>query len=226
MTGIDITEKNQLEQAILDASVRERLKIGQDLHDGLGQHLTGIALMSKALEQKLASTHAAEAADAAKIVKLANEAICKIREIARGLLPVLSGDDGLVGALQRCAADVEELSQIRCELVCADPVPIADLGTATHLFHIAQEAVNNALRHADPQRIVITVERNQSSANIAIEDDGAGIDASNDEGRGLGLRIMSYRAWIIGGSLEVLPGVNGGTVVRCRFPIGDRGTIA
>ncbi|MEO8578149.1 MAG: sensor histidine kinase, partial [Gemmatimonadales bacterium] len=222
-TGIDITERKQMEQAILDVSAREQRQIGQELHDGLGQHLTGIAFMSKVLEQKLSSARADEAADAAKIVRLVNEAINKTRELSRGLLPVVSNADGLMGALQRWAAEVEDLFQIQCEFVCPEPVLIPDVGMATHLFHIAQEAVNNALRHADPRRIVITVERTESSARISIEDDGTGMSAATADPPGLGLRIMSYRANIIGGSLDVHPGFGGGTVVRCRFPIADRG---
>ncbi|MEO5904560.1 MAG: PAS domain S-box protein [Gemmatimonadaceae bacterium] len=225
-TGIDITERKRMEEAILDVSAREQRQIGQDLHDGLGQHLTGIAFMSKVLQQKLSSGSAKnEAADAAKIVRLVNEAINKTRELSRGLLPVVSDADGLMGALKRWAAEVEDLFNIQCDFVCVEPVLIPDVGTATHLFHIAQEAVNNALRHAGSQRIVIMVERQEGFANLTIEDDGAGIRGSNAARPGLGLRIMSYRANIIGGSLEVIPGIAGGTVVRCRFPLADMGAV-
>lgn len=226
MTVLDITDRKQMEQAILDASARERRQIGQDLHDGLGQHLTGIAFMSKVLEQKLASSNAPEAADAAKIVRLVNEAISKTREFSTGLLQVVSDGDGLMRALQGFAASVEDAFLIRCEFICPEPVLIPDAGMATQLFQLAQEAVNNALRHGAPHRVVITVERNQSSASIAIGDDGSGISGSTADRPGLGLRIMSYRANIIGGSLDVLPGLNGGTMVRCQFPTGDRGATA
>ena len=107
-TGIDITERKQLEKAILDISAREQRRIGQDLHDGLGQHLTGIAFMAKVHEARLAEKHSPEAEDAAKIVKLVNEAIHKTRELARGLLPVVSDSQGLMSALQLWAAETEE----------------------------------------------------------------------------------------------------------------------
>ena len=223
-TGIDITERKRMEQAILDVSAREQRQIGQDLHDGLGQHLTGIAFMSKVLEQKLASRRSADdAAHAAKIVHLVNEAINKTRELARGLLPVVSDAVGLMGALRLWSAEVEDLFHVRCELVCPEPVLVNDVGVATHLYHIAQEAVNNALRHANPRHVVITLAQAIDIGTISIEDDGHGIPPAVGERPGLGLHIMSYRASMIGGSLDVHAGHAGGTVVRCRFPLPDVG---
>jgi PAS domain S-box-containing protein len=222
VTGIDITERKRMEQAILDVSAREQRKIGRDLHDGLGQHLTGIAFMSKVLEQKLSSrTAPEESADAAKIVQLVNEAINKTRELARGLLPVVSDADGLMGALKLWAAEVEDLFHVRCEFVCGEPVLVDDVAIATHLYHIAQESVNNALRHASPRHIVITVERKNELGTLSIEDDGIGMPAAPAKLPGLGRHIMSYRASMIGGSLEVTGGRFGGTAVRCRFPVKE-----
>ena len=226
-TGLDITERERMEQAVLDVSARVQRQIGRDLHDGLGQHLTGIAFLSKVLERKLSSGNAVEeAADAAKIVHLVNEAINKTRELSRGLLPVVSDADGLMDALTLWAGEVEDLFQIRCEFICPVPVLVSDVTMATHLYHIAQEAVNNALRHAYASRIAITLEQQNGFATIAIEDDGSGISHATDERKGLGLHIMSYRANMIGGVLEMHPGREGGTVVRCRFPVGDSGGLA
>ncbi len=149
-TGVDITESKRLEKAILEISAREQRRIGQDLHDGLGQHLTGIAFMSKVLEQKLADQSPREAADAAKIVKLVNEAIHKARELSRGLLPVVSDAGGLMSALEQLAAEVEDLFGISCRFECDQPVLIHDNDAAMHLYHIAQEAVNNAIKHGAP----------------------------------------------------------------------------
>ena len=154
-TGIDITERKHLEKAILDISAREQRRIGQDLHDGLGQHLTGIAFMAKVHEAKLAEQKRSETEDAAKIVKLVNEAIYKTRELARGLLPVVSDSQGLMSALQLWAAEVEDLFGISCRFQCDPPVLIHDYTMATHLYHIAQEAVNNAIKHGDPRKILI-----------------------------------------------------------------------
>ena len=113
-TGIDITERKHLEKTILEVSGREQRRIGQDLHDGLGQHLTGIAFMSKVQEQRLMEKSMPEAGDAAKIVTLVNEAIHKTRELARGLLPVVSDAQGLMSALQQWAGEVEDLFRVSC----------------------------------------------------------------------------------------------------------------
>ena len=116
----DITERKHLEKTILEISAREQRRIGQDLHDGLGQHLTGIAFMSKVQEQRLAEKGLAEAAEATRIVSLVNEAINKTRELARGLLPVTSDAHGLMSALKRWAAEVEDLFHISCSLHTRD----------------------------------------------------------------------------------------------------------
>ena len=138
-TGIDITERKHLERAILEISAREQRRIGQDLHDGLGQHLTGIAFMSKVQEQKLKEKGLPYADDAAKIVKLVNEAINKTRELARGLSPVVSESHGLMTALQQLSAEVEDVFGVSCQLQCDTPVLIHDVSVATHLYHIARK---------------------------------------------------------------------------------------
>ena len=154
-TGIDITERKHLEKTILEISAREQRRIGQDLHDGLGQHLTGIAFMSKVQEQKLMEQGLPEAGDAAKIVKLVNEAIHKTRELARGLLPVVSDAQGLMSALQQWAGEVEDLFAVSCRFQCLAPVLIHDDTVATHLYYIAREAVNNAIKHGRPSGFMI-----------------------------------------------------------------------
>jgi PAS domain S-box-containing protein len=219
VTGIDVTERKRMEQAILKVSASVQRAIAQDLHDGLGQHLTGIAFMSKVLEQKLAEGGMPEAAAAAKIVTLVNEAIYKTRELARGLLPVVSEADGLLSALKQWAAEVEDLFHVPCNILCVEPVDIADLGVATHLYHIAQEAVNNALRHAKPTRLLVSLTRVNGVGSLTIEDNGDGLPSESSRHAGLGLQIMRYRADMIGGSLEVHRGEPAGTVVRCRFPL-------
>lgn len=221
-TGIDITERKRMEQAVMEISSREQRQIGQDLHDGLGQHLTGIAFMSKVLEQKLSSKNATEeTADAAKIVQLVNEAIHKTRQLSRGLLPVVLETDGLMGSLKVWAGEMEDLFHIPCGFICPEPVLITELSTATHLYHIAQEAVNNALRHAKPNRILIALEKESGTGTMSVQDDGAGLSPAAVKGNGLGLHIMRYRANIIGGSLDVHALRDGGTEVVCRFPITE-----
>src|ERR1700723_2119631 len=222
-TGIDITERKHLEKAILDISAREQRRIGQDLHDGLGQHLTGIAFMAKVHEARLAEQNRSETKDAAKIVKLVNEAIHKTRELARGLLPVVSDSHGLMSALQLWATEVEDLFGISCRFQCETPVLIHDDTMATHLYHIAQEAVNNAIKHGNSQNIVIQLAIEQGRGMLVIKDDGKGVADNPSNAQGMGLHIMNYRAGVIGGTLEVRRDTPRGTVVTCIFPVKDNG---
>jgi len=223
-TGNDITERKRLEGALLEISGREQRRIGQDLHDGLGQHLTGTAFMSKVLQRRLEQRELPEAVDASKIVALVNEAIEKTRELSRGLVPVVSGADGLAVSLQRFATEVEDLFRVSCLFVCHAPVLLDDVAAATHLFHIAQEAVSNAIKHGRAQRIVIALSALGGTGRLAIEDDGVGIQAMPPNPSGMGLHIMSYRASMIGGSLDIsCETVQGsGTTVDCLFPLRIR----
>ncbi|MGA9798992.1 MAG: PAS domain S-box protein [Terriglobales bacterium] len=218
-TGIDITERKRLEKAILEISADEQRRIGQDLHDGLGQHLTGIAFMSKVQEQKLAEKGLTEAVEAARIVKLVNEAINKTRELAHGLLPVVAESQGLMSALQRWAVEVEDVFNISCQFRCASPVLIHDAIMSTHLYRIAQEAVNNAMRHGHATDIVITLSTGNEHGTLVIEDDGSGVGETSATHSGMGLQIMNYRARMIGGSLKVQGGKTHGTAVTCIFPL-------
>jgi PAS domain S-box-containing protein len=218
-TGIDITERKHLEKTILEVSGREQRRIGQDLHDGLGQHLTGIAFMSKVQEQKLIEKSMPEAGDAAKIVKLVNEAIYKTRELARGLLPVVSDAQGLMSALQQWASEVEDLFGVSCRFQCFTPVLIHDDTVATHLYYIAREAVNNAIKHGHASHIMIRLAADQEQGALTITDDGAGIADIPANNAGMGRHLMNYRARVIGGSLEIQRVATGGTMVACLFPV-------
>ncbi len=218
-TGIDITEREQLERALLKISAREQRRIGQDLHDGLGQHLTGIAFMAKVHEEKLARKHVSDAADAAKITRLVNEAIHKTRELARGLLPVVADAQGLMSALQLWSGEVEDLFGISCRFACESAVLIHDEAMATHLYHIAQEAVNNAIKHGHARTILIRLAQESGWGTLLIRDDGTGFVEDRGNSQGMGLQIMSYRAGMVGGRLELKTSPGWGTWVTCTFPI-------
>jgi PAS domain S-box-containing protein len=215
----DITERKHLEKTILEISAREQRRIGQDLHDGLGQHLTGIAFMSKVQEQKLMEKHLPEAGDAGKIVNLVNQAIHKTRELARGLLPVVADAEGLMSALERWAGEVEDLFAVSCRFQCLAPVLIHDDTMATHLYYIAQEAVNNAIKHGHARQIVIRLAAVEHQGTLTIQDDGCGIGNLVPGNKGVGLHLMNYRARMVGGSLEVQRVGTGGTTVTCLFPV-------
>jgi PAS domain S-box-containing protein len=217
--GFDITERKQLEEAILEISAQEQRRIAQDLHDGLGQHLTGIAFMSKVLERKLLDESVPEAVEAAKIVQMVNQAIDYTRQLARGLHPVAVEGPGLMSALKTWASEVEELFHVRCRFQCDRPVHIHDLTVATHLYRIAQEGVNNAIRHGKPEQIVIGLSAKGSTGTLIIEDDGIGFTKDPAKQPGVGLSIMNYRADMVGGSLKVLPNEDRGVTVTCVFPL-------
>jgi PAS domain S-box-containing protein len=215
----DISERKRLENTILKISEREQRRIGRDLHDGLGQHLTGIAFMSKVLEERLSEVSVPESADAAKIVRLVNDAIRKTKELSRGLLPVVSEAHGLMSALKQRTGELEDLFQIRCRFECDEPVLIGDLNVATNLYHIAQEAVNNAIRHGKSKNIVIRLTSKEGTGELTIQDDGDGFPKKPTGQPGVGLSIMNYRAVMVGGSLELQANPDRGISVSCKFPI-------
>jgi PAS domain S-box-containing protein len=218
-TGIDVTEHRHLQKTVLEISSREQRRIGQDLHDGLGQHLTGIAFMSKVLERKLAEKELPDQADADKILKLVNEAINKTRELARGLLLVVSDAHGLMSALKQLSGEVEDLFRVACRFDCDKQVLIEDVNLATHLYHIAQEAVNNAIKHGHARRMVIALSSAMGSGTLTVSDDGAGFPEVPAADSGMGLHIMRYRASMIGGVLQVGLNAQGQTMIACKFPM-------
>lgn len=210
--SLDITERKRLEREIIDVSEGEQKRIGQELHDGLGQHLTGIAFLSKVLEQKLSIRNLPESKDAADIVGLVNQAVSRTRALARGLFPVELEANGLMSALEQLAANVRNLYGIACEFRCADPVLVYDNVVAINLYRIAQEAVNNAVKHSRAGGILIELSSGPEGTRLSVADDGAGFERP-EEGCGMGLHIMEYRARLIGSKLEIRRRPEGGTAV-------------
>jgi PAS domain S-box-containing protein len=215
----EMIERKRLEKSILEISEREKERIAQDLHDGLGQHLTGVAFLSKVLERKLIEKSSPDGCDAAKIARLVNEAINQTRELARGLLPVQSGAKGLIAALQHLASDVEELFDISCHFRGEEDVLIRDIDFATHLYRIAQEAVTNAIKHGQSRQIAIGLFHHSDKVLLSIQDDGLGFPDLLENKEGMGIRIMHYRANMIGASLDIQKNPNGGTIVICTLPL-------
>ncbi len=214
----DITDRRRLEREILEISDRERQRIGQDLHDGLCQNLTGIELMSEVLEQKLARRSKAGAAKAGEIASHVREAIRQARLMARGLAPVTLESEGLMSGLKELAEKTGKSFGIHCRFVCEETVLVLDLSVASHLFRIAQEAVSNAVKHGKAREILIRLEVAHENALLVVTDDGVGVPEASAPSDGMGLHIMKYRAGVIGGSLSVLPRAVGGSEVVCAFP--------
>ena len=213
----DVTERRQLERELLEISEGERRRIGYDLHDSLGQQLTGIAFLSKVLAQQLKARESAEVAEAAQIVDLVNQAIAQARKLATGLAPVTLETDGLVLALRELAAHVEAWFHISCRVTSAQAIHVADQAVATHLYRIVQEAANNAVQHGQAQHITITLAVLPEGFTLMVHDDGVGFPAVETEWHGMGLRIMHHRARMIGATVEVQRGVHGGTRVICTL---------
>ena len=217
-TAFDVTERKRLEKDLLEISNREQRRIGQDLHDGLGQHLTGIAFLAKALEQKLGAGDHPAAGDAAKIVGLVVQALSQTRNLARGLYPVELESSGIVAALREQVESVAKLFNVRCHFECDRPFAFPDPHSAVHLYRIVQEAMNNAIKHGHARQIWVRLEVAGERVTLTVRDDGTGFTAPPADGQGMGLRIMNYRANRIGARLELQTTPAGGTCVLCAFP--------
>jgi signal transduction histidine kinase len=214
----EIARRRRLEKEILEISEKEQRRIGRELHDSLGQQLTGIAIISKVLEQKLQRQSRPEAASAKEIAQLVNEAISQTRQLSRGLHPVSLDADGLMSALQALATTTQNLFNLTCEFRCGQPVLVKDPSAATHLYRIAQEAVTNAVRHGGGRQIWLELSASGSAdAALLIENDGRDFPDKLPKSKGIGLQVMHYRAEMIGGALDVRPRRGGGTKVTCTF---------
>jgi signal transduction histidine kinase len=214
----DVTERRALEKQVLDVAEKERQRIGQDLHDSVGGKLGGAAMIAQALAQRLRNRGLEDATLADEVVQCLSESIAQTRSIARGLCPVEWTGGGLASALAELAREKQRQSGVPVHFVSHEEVQAADVFTASHLFFIAQEAVNNALRHAQPKTVVIRLQNRRSGLVLDVEDDGAGLRPQAHRNEGLGLQSMTYRADLLGASLVFTPGQNGGTCVRCMVP--------
>ena len=211
----EVAERARLEREVIEICAREQRRIAYDLHDGVGQHLVGIALSAKLLEQELRAARPKEAEKALAIVRLANEAARQTRLTARSLE---GADRDLKTALQALATSVRKNCRVN-GIVKADAssLPVS-APVAAQLYRIVQEAVHNAVEHGAAREVRIDLACNQKNMVLTIRDDGRGFDATNGS-NGMGLRIMRYRAQCIGGACEVRSNRNKGTIVTCRVPL-------
>jgi signal transduction histidine kinase len=217
----EIAAREALERELLQISEREQRRVGHDIHDGLCQHLTGTAFAGQVLAETLKSQGSAQAESALKIVELIEQGIALSRGLARGLNLVELSSGGLMEALEDFASSTSDLFKVSCRFECPFPVPIHDADTAGHIFRIAQEAVGNAIKHGHAKDIVVQLEASNAGKILRVRDDGAGISPFQRGHRGMGLRIMSYRAEVIGAKLDIRRGEKGGTVVTCVVPADE-----
>jgi len=213
----DITERRRLEKQLLKISDWEQQRIGQDLHDSLCQQLAGIAFLGKVLQQKLEAKRFEEASEIDEIISLIDDAITQTRGFARGLYPVRLEANGLMAALTELAGNVEKMFGISCRFEYNQPVLIYDNAMAVHLYRIAQEAVNNAMKHGKATEIVIRLGSYDGTTSLTIKNTGLGFKRGKKGEKGMGLSIMKHRAGMIGASLDIRSDINGGTIVTCTF---------
>lgn len=210
-------ERIRLKQQLLTISDREQRRIGQDLHDGLCQHLTATALLGHVLADTLEEERHREAANSRQIVSLLNEAIALAKGVAKGLHPVDIQADGLMQALQEFAETTSDMFGIRCELECQTPVMVYSPAVATHLYRIVQEAVSNAVKHARAKSVLIALGETETALRVCVSDDGIGIAEPLQHNGGMGLHIMADRARAIGGRFSIARNQTGGTMLVCEI---------
>ncbi|HVO32582.1 MAG TPA: PAS domain S-box protein [Elusimicrobiota bacterium] len=213
----DVTEKKRLEQDLLHAVELEQKRIGQDLHDTLGQQLLAISFLGNILRKKLTSKSIPEASEAAHIEELLNQTKLNLRKLTRGLYAADLEARGLGASLKDLVEQVRESSAILCEFEGDETLRVPDRSLSENLYRLAQEAVNNAVKHSLASKIVVSLRQQNQQVALLIDDNGIGVPDSALRGGagGLGLRTMQFRANVIGGSLDIGRRAEGGTVVRC-----------
>jgi len=226
-----VIERDRLQRQLVDAVWDQHRRLGQELHDTLGQALTGIGMLADSLAKRLAASEQPEAEKQAELVSMIQQAKSEVRQLAKGLYPVDVDAQGLLAALEELAQSTQQRTHVRCAFQGDRTIQIRDNEMATHLFRIAQEAVHNAVKHAQPNRIAIALTKPRGRVTLSIRDDGTGI-APGSAGRGdsarkiadsaarpggLGMRIMHYRANVIGAHLSVEAHGSGGTLIRCTL---------
>ncbi|MDR3401103.1 MAG: response regulator [Chthoniobacter sp.] len=213
----DISEQRRLEREVLHITMEERHQFGRELHDGLGQQLTALELMTHTLGRELKTAAPELAKSAWEITKYIRRAITQTRELAHGLSPVAAEGEGLMQALQDLA-QMTASTGTPCDFECAQPVKIHDPATAGHLYRIAQEAVTNALKHAKPKQIHLRLENRGGAVELTVEDTGRGLPRTNSRKDGMGLQVMHHRARLIGGHLAIHSISGKGTQIVCSLP--------
>ncbi len=212
-------EAHELQQRVIEISDAEQRRIGHDLHDGLGQHLTGIALLARRFQERLTTIAPAEAAEAATLSTFAQSAVEWTHDLCRTLSPSVRDSSDLPEALRDLAAKTENLFNIKCKFEQTGALREVDLTRSVHLYRIAQEAISNAVRHGHARSVELLVTYDKSGLTLQVEDDGTGIGTVENSADGMGLRIMKYRARLIGASITLEQRKAGGMLVSCHCPL-------
>ena len=216
----EMAERRRLDQEIAQVANRERRRLGHDLHDKLGQHLTGTALTAQVLKEKLAARSAPEVDEAEKLIRYVEEGIDFTRNLARGFFAPELDSEGLVAALQDLAEKATERFHVDCTFDGDSSIRIHDSTIANQLYRIAQEAVTNSIKHGAAKHIDIRLAANDPELCLTITDDGVGFPDKPPQSEGLGLRLMQHDAALSGGTFDVGRNGEGGTIATCRVNLG------
>ena len=208
-------ERKKMEKEILNIAEEERQRIGRDLHDSLGQHLTGISFKSEMLHHNLKDKCPDEARQAAEIETLINDAIIETRTLSKGALIMANDEESLITVLKELALNVEKISGISCFFNYDQNISIPDSSVVNHLYRIVQEAVNNSIKHANAESINIDLISKNGETVLKVKDNGIGIADLQKKNKGIGLYTMRYRANMIGASLDIKQESCVGTVITC-----------
>lgn len=219
-TGVmrDLSERRALEWRLAESQAEERRHMARELHDEVGGHMTGIALLAQALHAALEGAQSPATARTRDLVKSIDEAHRRLRAIIHGVMPVDAIPEGLMAALRKLTRQCEAVSGVACHFECDPAVHVDDPGTALHLYRIAQEALNNAVRHASASAITMSLQREGEHIGIAVHDDGHGLVETVAGHHGIGIASMLQRARLLGGDCTVRTRDGGGTSVRCWVP--------
>ena len=217
----DITQQKRLEKEVLEISAIEQRRIGFDLHDGLAQHLTGIAYRTKSLEDSLTGMNAGHAAAVHEILDLVNDAIKQTRQLAHSLDPTEVEASGLITALKNLSVETSDVFPVKCQFRCGETQLPLPAQTNLALFRIAQEAIHNAIVRGGAARIELELAIANGRVTLAIRDDGKGFDPSKKRPSGMGLRLMQYRAHSINATFQLSSQPGAGTIVQCSVPVAS-----
>lgn len=216
----DISARRQIEREMMQVATEVQRRVGGDLHEGLGQQLSGIAMMMQGLRQRAAGAGAGSLVQGLdEIVELLNGAVRRTRLLARGLSPVRASAEGIKEGFEELVNTVHEVYGLRVQLTLGLPEDLSvDENPVTNMFHIAQEAVINAARHGSAREIRMALRVNGAELELQVDDDGVGFDPTQAGEAGMGLRMMRFRAGMARGYLSIESRPGSGVRLRCRCP--------
>lgn len=211
----EIKEREKIQAEILEVAQAEQRRFGSQLHDGLCQELTAILLFAKALTQKMEKEKTLELVELKKISDMLLGAVDQARDTARGLYPGELEGTSLMHSLEELVSNTQKASRVTCSFICPETILIDNNDIATHLYRIAQEGISNAIKHGKPQNIEVDFTQNDESIILAIRDDGIGMMANFKNAKGIGLKIMKYRAHMMGALFQIKPNTPHGVWLEC-----------